>query len=82
MSDCELLRDCPFFDDRMATTPALAEVYKATYCREDNRACARFRVYRQRSRASVPPDLYPHMLSEAELILSGPDCCRSSAESL
>ncbi|WP_211237940.1 hypothetical protein [Holophaga foetida] len=46
-------------------------MYKIIYCSEDSSQCARYRVYQRLGRDIVPPDLAPHMLSEAEAILSG-----------
>lgn len=70
MTDCELIAVCPFFNDRMAAMPSLANMYKIQYCIEDNSQCARFRIYKQLGRDAVPADLAPSMLDEAVAILS------------
>ena len=46
MSDCECLATCPFFNDKMAEMPAMAEMYKRNYCRGDSCTCARHMVFR------------------------------------
>jgi hypothetical protein len=70
MQDCELIAGCPFFNDQMATRPALVNMYKITYCIEDNSQCARYLVYKQFGREKVPLDLCPHMIEEAKAILA------------
>ncbi|MBP1627363.1 MAG: hypothetical protein H6Q00_1838 [Holophagaceae bacterium] len=70
MPDCELIAECPFFNGRMTTTPALAAMYKLIYCHEDNVPCARHQVFLKLGKPAVPPDLFPHMQDEAETILA------------
>jgi hypothetical protein len=59
MADCELLPRCPFFNDYMADLPAMSEALKLTYCRGNNKRCARFLVYEVMGAAGVPADLLP-----------------------
>jgi hypothetical protein len=70
MADCELLAGCLFFNDKMATKPATAEMMKSSYCRGNNSACARFLVFNKLGRPMVPSDLYPDNVERAKLILS------------
>ena len=46
MAECHRLQGCPFFRDALDEMPALAEMYKDRYCREDNSDCAREYLYR------------------------------------
>lgn len=65
MPDCECLPKCPFFNDRMAQTPAMAQLLKKRYCLGDATGCARYIVFRAAGREAVPADLYP---AEAERV--------------
>jgi hypothetical protein len=49
----------------MADMPALSDLFKKRYCRDDNRQCARYIVFKGLGRASVPPDLYPNQVERA-----------------
>jgi hypothetical protein len=71
MADCELLADCPFFNDKMPTTDGLGAMYKNQYCVGDNSRCARYLIFRKLGRPAVPADLYPNMLKRANEILMG-----------
>jgi hypothetical protein len=71
MSDCNLLATCIFFNDKMAAMPGMAELYKTSYCRDDNSKCARFRVFSALGREKVPADLYPNDLDVANQIING-----------
>ena len=35
MADCECLAKCPFFNDKMANMPSMAEMMKNRYCRDE-----------------------------------------------
>lgn len=67
MADCEKLHKCPFFGDRMANMPTVAELMKQTYCRGDSSQCARFKV--ATAGLEVPLDLYPNDLERAMRLL-------------
>ncbi len=71
MADCELLKGCLFFNDRMAKTPAVADMMKNAYCRGDNGRCARYMVFRKLGQPAVPPDLPPNDVGRAVKIISG-----------
>ena len=72
MSDCELLKTCMFFNDRMANIPSTAEIIKLKYCRGDNAECARYAVFTVRGREHVPDDLFPNQTDSArEIIATG-----------
>ncbi len=70
MEECELLSSCIFFNDKMADMPATAEMMKKRLCRSNKLGCARYTVSEQLGRAKVPPDLYPHDIERAKLIIS------------
>lgn len=70
MADCELLPGCLFFNDKMASMPAAADMMKSRYCHGNKSNCARYMVYQKLGRPKVPPDLYPGDLERAKLILS------------
>ena len=70
MADCELLKTCIFFNDKMANTPSTAEIFKLKYCRGNNAECARFMVFSARGREQVPPDLFPNQVEQARNVIA------------
>ncbi len=52
MPDCSSLAKCPFFHDRLANMPKVAELYKKSYCKTDCSSCAR---YQYRTAVGKPP---------------------------
>lgn len=60
MPNCELSETCIFFNDKMADMPAMADIYKQRYCRDDSSQCARYVVFKALGRPAVPADLYPN----------------------
>lgn len=69
MADCECLERCIFFNDKMATRPATAGVYKRRFCHEENTHCARYIVFKNLGKEAVPNDLYPNEFQRAEKLL-------------
>ena len=69
MAICEKITRCPFFNDEMANTPAIADIYKQRYCKGDNSECARYHVLSNVGPQHVPKDLYPHQLERAKEIV-------------
>ena len=69
MAECECLPKCPFFNDRMATKPATAQLMKRQYCLEDNSQCARYMVRKAQGADLVPSDLYPTQIERVKVIL-------------
>jgi hypothetical protein len=65
MADCECLKGCPFFNDKMASRPATSEMYKNAYCRGSNVQCARYIVFSALGREAVPVDLFPNQVDRA-----------------
>ncbi len=70
MADCECLPKCPFFNDRMISKPATAQLLKNQYCHGDNSGCARHQVFLAIGSAGVPADLYPVQVDKVAEILS------------
>lgn len=69
--DCDGLATCPFFNDKMATIPLAADLYKAKYCKGDFSACARYMVKEAWGKESIPADLYPNETERAQEMLRG-----------
>lgn len=69
MNDCELLKTCTFFNEKMAAMPSTAEVIKGRYCREGNDGCARYQVYKSKGSEHVPQDLLPNHADGATRII-------------
>jgi hypothetical protein len=69
MAECQLLKNCLFFNDRMPGTSGLGAIYKRNYCQGDNSKCARYVVAKSLGREKVPPNLYPNMWDRAKQIL-------------
>ena len=44
MADCEKLKVCPFFTDKMKGLPNVTNLMKQTYCLGDKMQCARYQV--------------------------------------
>jgi hypothetical protein len=70
MADCECLPGCPFFNDRMAKMPAMADVYKKKYCKGDNSKCARYMVRTALGAQSVPTSLFPNQHEDAKQFIA------------
>ena len=66
MAACEKLEKCPFFNDRMESMPAMAEILKNRYCVAREELCARYRV--SSSGQPVPADLFPGDLERARTL--------------
>lgn len=69
MPECECVPKCPFFHDKMAELPAMANMMKKRYCLGDNSKCARWIVRAVLGPPGVPPDLFPNQLDKANEIL-------------
>lgn len=69
MKDCELLKGCLFFTDKMPMEYGLGALYKKKYCLGDNTDCARYLVAMALGRDKVPTDLYPNMSDRAKKII-------------
>ena len=70
MADCELLKGCLFFNDKMPDTVGLGAIYKAKYCLGDSALCARYVVATSLGREKVPLNLYPNMAERAHQLIA------------
>ncbi len=71
MADCEMLENCPFFNEGMQNMPGHAELFKELYCRGGHDICARHMIFRRLGREAVPKDLFPNEVTRANVILAG-----------
>jgi hypothetical protein len=71
MAECVCLPQCPFFHDKMANKPALAELMKQQLCLGDNTDCARYMVFKKIGRGKVPINLYPSQIEKAKKMIAG-----------
>ena len=70
MADCELLKGCLFFNDKMPLDSAMGRIYKQKYCTGDNSICARYMVASQLGRDKVPATMYPNMADQAKVLIA------------
>lgn len=66
MSECDLIKGCIFFNDKMANRPATADLLKTKYCKDDYNGCARMIVVKAKGRTNVPADLFPNQTARAQ----------------
>jgi hypothetical protein len=70
MADCASLAACPFFNDKMANMPAMAVIFKKSYCEGgDFERCARYVVAKALGKPSVPADLFPNQIERAKVLI-------------
>ena len=67
MADCEKLKMCPFFTDKMKAMPSVSNLLKQTYCLGDKMQCARYQV--SIAGIAAPLDLFPNDRERAQEIL-------------
>ena len=70
MAECECLKGCIFFNDKMKEAVALGEMYKQKFCLGDNSECARYVIFKKLGKENVPGDLFPNMYERAKKILA------------
>lgn len=71
MPECPRLVRCLFFNDKLQTMPAIADLARASYCRSNHfETCARFRVAHALGSEAVPSNLFPDQTERAESILN------------
>ncbi len=66
--DCPNLAGCPFFNDRMESKPAIANILKKQYCQGDYQACARYIV--KNATGECPGELWPNQQEKADALLA------------
>jgi hypothetical protein len=72
MADCECLKGCIFFNNKMVVSmPAMSDAIKERYCRGDCSECARYVVFKALGKEKVPPNMFPIDLERAKKILAG-----------
>lgn len=69
MAECECVPKCPFFHDKMADMPSMANMMKKRYCQGDSSVCARWVVRAALGPTAVPIDLFPNQLERAEKLV-------------
>jgi hypothetical protein len=69
MPDCECLKGCLFFNDKMPMESGMGKIFKGKYCQGDNSSCARHMVFKKIGREKVPSNLYPNMNDRAKQII-------------
>lgn len=70
MADCEFLKGCLFFNDKMSIDEGIGALYKHRYCQGDRIKCARYIISIKLGWEKVPVDLYPNMYERAKRILA------------
>jgi len=70
MAECEWLTKCIFFNDKMASLPATAELMKSNYCKNNHTSCARYVVAKELGKEAVPIDLFPSETMKAKILLT------------
>lgn len=72
MTECPNIAKCPFFNDKMANMPAIAQLYKKRYCLgqgEGKENCARWIVAQKVGKEYIPADLFPNQLERVQQII-------------
>ncbi len=67
--DCEYLRVCPFYNDRMPMDHGIGAIFKKKYCLGNQDICARYRIASELGKPFIPDALYPNMLEMAQRIV-------------
>ncbi len=70
MAECPCLAGCPFFNDRMADMPVMANSMKRRFCEGEFTTCARFMIFSKLGKEKVPADLFPNDVEKAGQILA------------
>lgn len=70
MSECENLSKCPFFNDKHANMPSIADMLKKNFCHGNKEECARYIVASKLNKEKVPNDLFPNMKEMALSIIA------------
>ena len=69
MADCECLKGCIFFNDKMAGMPSMADIMKKKYCQGDFSHCARHMVFKAKGKGNVPTNLFPNQVDVAKNLI-------------
>ena len=66
MAECECLKACIFFNDKMSGMPSMADIMKKKYCLGNHNDCARYMVFKAKGKGNVPSTLFPNQQAEAK----------------
>ena len=69
MVKCKNLKDCPFFNDKMANMPGTSKLYKLRYCNSEYTKCARYIMADIVGGNEVPIDLFPNQHERVNKLL-------------
>ena len=69
MTDCEFLKECPFFHDKLKNMPTAADMMKKMYCKWHHTKCARYKIAITMGKSAVPNDMFPGDTLRADEIL-------------
>ena len=73
MPDCEFLKGCLFFNDKLENMPKAADMMKKTYCQWRYTECARHKIAIVLGRSAIPNDVFPSDDRRATKILIDQD---------
>ena len=73
MTDCEFLKKCLFFNDKLENMPKAADMMKETYCQWRYTECARYKIANVLGKSAVPHDVFPSDDRRATKILINHD---------
>ncbi len=68
--ECEKLKGCPFFNEKMKNMPATASGYKRKFCLGNNTTCARYIVSQKLGNVEELQGLFPNQFNRVEGILN------------
>jgi len=70
MPNCPILKNCPFFNNKLSNITPVLKTYKLKCCLDDNLGCARFIIARFLGVHFIPHDLLPNEMDKAENIIN------------
>lgn len=71
MANCELIKQCIFFENQMREMPSTAAAFKNFYCEQGYDKCARYLVGNAIGFDKVPDNLFPGQRDLVETIIKG-----------
>lgn len=80
MASCPSTEKCPFFNDKLAQMPSLAELYRQQYCRGNFVTCARYQVSKAVGSERVPESLYPPQVHRVGEIVRAATAAKASTQ--
>ena len=58
-TDCEFLKECMFFNDKLKNMPKASDVMKKMYCKWHYTKCARYKIASTLGKSALPEDMFP-----------------------